>query len=648
MPIWFDDSSPKRQKLARQRGEKPLLTRSAIPESIGFELLSKEEIWNGPSRRFVFDVESYPNYFLLGCKCLDTNKVICFEDGPDSYIDIEFLSFILFRHLFIGFNSIKYDIPMVNQALRGLRAPELKQFSNKLIADERPEFDLNLARINHIDLIEPLPLTGSLKLYAARCHAERLQDLPYEHDRILTKEEADIVKDYNVNGDLAATEILYNKMKPFLDLRETLSSEYSNDFRSKSDSQIAEAIILSEIRKTGQKVGRSPWVAGDTFQFQAPKELEFQTPVLNQVFETVKSWTFIVEASGYADIQGDVKNLKIQLGNQSYKMGLGGLHSSEKCLSVYKTANSSLIDVDVASYYPNIKLKFGLFPKHIGPIYLDIYGNRIVKRRLEAKAAKRTSEADGLKIAANGSFGKNGSPYSPIFAPDVLLHTTIGGQLFILMLIELLVTNDFNVISANTDGVVTDVPNSRYNEFASICRYWENRTGFVTEETRYRSLHARDVNNYIAIKEDNSAKVKGVYAEVGSALNSILSKNPEALVVSDALQAFVGNGTPIHETIRTCRDFRRFVWVRNVRGGAEKDGQYLGRVVRWYFANDCTGTINYVTSGNTVANSETGKPCMILPKEFPDDVNYDWYINRATDELYNIGVYKKPEEQRLI
>ena len=68
---------------------------------------------------------------------------------------------------------------------------------------------------------------------------------------------------------------------------------------------------------------------------------------------------------------------------------------------------------------------------------MNIYQS-IVKRRLEAKAKGDTVTADSLKITVNGSFGKFGSKYSFLYSPDLLINTTLTGQLTLLMLIEMI------------------------------------------------------------------------------------------------------------------------------------------------------------------------------------------------------------------
>ena len=84
-----------------------------------------------------------------------------------------------------------------------------------------------------------------------------------------------------------------------------------------------------------------------------------------------------------------------------------------------------------------------------------------------------------------------------------------------------------------------------------------------------------------------------------------------------------------------------------MKGGAEKDGVNIGKVVRWYYAKNTSGTINYILSGNKVPRSEEANPLMDLPETFPDDVNFDWYIKETVSILQDIGFYDKPKQKGL-
>jgi hypothetical protein len=319
------------------------------------------------------------------------------------------------------------------------------------------------------------------------------------------------------------------------------------------------------------------------------------------------------------------------------------LHSVEKAQAV-TNATDRILDRDVTGYYPNLILKNNFAPPHLGDAFLTAYQG-IVDRRTHAKKIGDKTEADGLKIASNGSFGKTSDPYSTLYSPKMMIQTTLTGQLSLLMFVERLALAGFVVISANTDGVVTLCPPDRYDEFCAIVKQWERDTSLETEETEYKALYSRDVNNYIAFKLDGKAKIKGVYSDVGSALNSPLSKNPQHLVCVDAAVAHIAKGVPVLDTIQACQDIRRFVIVRSVAGGAQKDGRYLGKVIRWYYARGVHGNINYCANGNKVSLSEGGKPLMTLPNAFPTDIDYARYAELSTEILEDIGFQPKKNAQ---
>jgi DNA polymerase elongation subunit (family B) len=142
---------------------------------------------------------------------------------------------------------------------------------------------------------------------------------------------------------------------------------------------------------------------------------------------------------------------------------------------------------------------------------LDVF-EVIVDRRLEAKHSGDKKTADSLKITINGTFGKLGSKYSTMYAPNLLIQVTVGGQLNLLMLIEMLELHGITVVSANTDGIVSLVEKHQEETFLNIITGWEHLTKLKTEETEYKALFSRDVNNYIAVKHDNSCKLKGTYS----------------------------------------------------------------------------------------------------------------------------------------
>jgi hypothetical protein len=667
--MFFDNSRPDRRKRAEKKigGAERLrqLASSPVPDAKSYELFGLDEILHG-GRTLIFDVESYRNYWLVSFKCDETGKIIYFEDTPGGYFvngysvtfDVwqSYLTYILYRNLIVGFNSRSYDLPVVLVAIQGARADKLKDVSDDIIREEMQPYQIErkygvkALHVNHIDLIGVAPIQASLKIYSGRMHCERMQDLPFEVDAELSPIQAAIVRDYNIN-DLDNTQALYHHLKAFIGMRIELGQEYNQDLRSKSDAQIAEAVIVTELENLGPLGKKPDWQPGDQFFYKVPEWLSFKTPQFQRVLEVVATTPFVIGNSGSASCPQAIADLKPRLGNSVYRLGIGGLHTSEE--SVFYRANDDvyLIDRDVASYYPYIILNNRLFPEHLGEAFLEVYRN-LVLRRLALKKAKNPLEA-GLKIAINGTFGKLGNFYSDIYSPDLLTQVTMTGQLALMMQIEMVELAGISCISANTDGAVYRCPKSSYEDLENVITIWEGRTGFVTEETRYSALYSRDVNNYIAVKELQEGKntpeikTKGVYCERGSAQNSVLSKNPDALICSEAVQQFLANDVPLEQTVRECKDIRKFVSVRTVKGGGEKNGVYLGKAVRWYYAAGETGTINYALSGNKVPKSEGARPLMILPPSLPDDIDFDRYVNDAIDILFDLGFYRRPEAVKL-
>lgn len=599
----------------------------------------------------VFDSECYVNYWSIAFMCVETGRIRRISAKVNEPLGREEkarIASIIKRWRIVGFNSLNYDLPMIALAMSGASVGELKRASDEIIlANLRSwqfydRYGVSLPSfLDHIDLMEVSPgspTKPSLKMYAGRLHSKRMQDLPFEPDRVLSAGDIEALNEYHVN-DLDVTRDLYLELKAQVDLRAHMSGQYGIDLRSKSDAQVAEAVIKSELEKRLKKRLYKPDVMPRAFRYTPPAWVRFQTAQLQRVLDKVLDANFVVRADGQVVMPKVLEDAVVRLGKSEYRMGIGGLHSSEKSQVVKNDDEFLLIDRDVGSYYPSIILGSGIYPKQLTSAFLDLYRDLFVKR-MAAKRDGNNTVADTYKICLNGIFGKLGSPYSTINSPDLMIHVTVTGQLALLMLIEEVECRGINVVSANTDGFVTRVPTERIDEFNAVVTEWEWATGYVTEETRYSAVYSRDVNNYIAFTTDGKVKLKGAYSTGGPGQRGAagMKKNPTHEVCIDAVVAFLKDGTPLEQTIRDCTDIRKFVVVRRVNGGAVKDGEPVGKVIRFYYAKGVTGTINYATNGNNVPKTEGAKPCMELPEEFPDDVDHDWYVREATAMLQDLGV----------
>lgn len=609
--------------------------------------------------RRVFDMEVYKNYTLLYFRAIDTGEERYFE-SPFDELDLDAVRYLVRTSTLITFNGTGYDLPLLLYTLMGRSAEQVKHASDRIIVHNlkpwgfEKEFHITLKDelIDHIDLMDVAPLTGGLKLYAGRMHSRSIQDLPFPPDSIITPEQRPELRAYCAN-DLLSSVDLYHALRTQLELRESMTAQYGIDLRSKSDAQIAEAVIKSEIEKiTGRKLEKPGASPGVEFQYQIPAWMEFQTL---DILDTIRTSKFVVGNKGSVLMPKELANKKIRMGTGVYRMGIGGLHSSEETQVREARGNYRIKDFDVASYYPSIVLNSKLYPKHIGENFLTVYQS-LVDRRLAAKKAGEKTIAESLKICVNGSFGKLGSQYSVLYSPDLMVQVTVTGQLALLMLIEAFWDIlGVEVISANTDGVTVRYEVEDEPEVLAVVKAWEARTGYTMEAADYAGLYSRDVNAYVAVKTNGEVKTKGPY---GTGLP--LQKNPYANICSRALIDYITLDASIRGTIEACRDIRPFLCLRTVKGGAlfegrevmrmdpndptkvvhTWEGQEVGKIVRWYYSTKVTEPLLYKLNGHKVPSSEGAQPLTVISDyhEIPGDLDYDWYVNAATEMGKEVGL----------
>jgi len=586
----------------------------------------------------VLDIECYTNYFLVAIKSMANDKVVTFERSDWSDFDAEQLNSVLRKYTIITFNGNRYDLLLLKGSIAGFDASKLKVMSDDIIVnnvrawDTESKYNLPQCKyIDHIDLIDVAPGKASLKIYGGRLHSKRMQDLPIEPSAIIKLDERELLTSYCIN-DLDTTIDLFNKLSSQIDLREKMGEELGIDLRSKSDAQIAEAVIKKQIEAIkGTKIYRPDLPNGFSFNYVPPKFIKFKHPELVNALEVFKNEAFTLNEKGDAVEPEKVGKLKVKINQTVYQLGIGGIHSCEKTVNYIAGTDYILVDRDVTSYYPNIILNQRLYPKHIGIEFLTAYKS-IVEKRVHAKRTGDKVTDASLKIVINSSFGKFGNKWSALYSPDLLIQTTVTGQLALLMLIEALEGSGIQVVSANTDGIVIYCHKRNQAALFSIIAAWEETTGFNTEETAYTALYSRDINNYVAFKPSGSYKAKGAYADAE------LSKTPTAQVCVQAVVDHLQLDIPIETTIRSCQDTRMFVSVRSVTGGAVKGDTYLGKAVRWYYALGETGSINYLKNGNKVAMTDGAKPLMLLPAKPPKDIDRQWYITKAYAILADLGI----------
>lgn len=360
-----------------------------------------------------YDTECYPNYWLLKFKVNLYVYSYSLRFGQTFTIqqrqEIQRL-FEIFTT--ISFNGNNYDVPMICAAMQGLDPTQLRMINDRIILEKVKPWELGLPEwkpADHIDIIEVAPGTGSQKQYAGRIHQKRIWDLPYPVDTMLTDEQIDTVDLYCEN-DLADLLGLYEALKPQLDQREGLGARYGLDLRSKSDAQLAEAVLKYRCEQAlGRKLYKPDINWYLQFKYQVPAYIQYTLPQLQRALEIVRNSTFGIRPPASMRIEGfetgkcivmpvDLEGLTIKINNTTYKLGVGGIHSQEEKAVHLSDDVTVLRDIDVAAYYPSLILNSGAWPPALGETFLKEYGAIKDERILTKKYIKEVkSEISKLK-----------------------------------------------------------------------------------------------------------------------------------------------------------------------------------------------------------------------------------------------------------
>jgi len=353
----------------------------------------------------VLDTECFKDYFLVMFRSVEKGTVRAFEKWPGQPLDTGVIAQILNHYRIVTFNGMNYDMPMLTLALTGVSNERLKQASDWIILGNNrgwqfyDHFDLTAPTdIDHIDLIEVAFGQGSLKLYGGRLHSRRLQDLPLDPDASIGPEDRDRLKHYCEN-DLDTTLDLWRNLAEQIALRERMTEQYEIDLRSKSDAQIAEAVIRQEVaRRLGRRVAKPDIPTGTRFRYLPPSFLRFRTPQMQTKLAEIAAAEFEVDGNGEPVEPPALEGQVIAIGSGRYRLGIGGLHSSEKKVAHHADEQTMLMDVDVTSFYPYIILLCGLYPKHLTDVFLvvyrDIVEGRVRAKRLAAQLKVRLAELE--------------------------------------------------------------------------------------------------------------------------------------------------------------------------------------------------------------------------------------------------------------
>lgn len=479
---------------------------------------------------YIYDLETYPNIFSMGLYHPVTGTYWDFE-ASDRKNELHLLQQTLHAlskskaHL-IGFNNQFFDYPLIHlimtRGAQSLNYYDLYNAAQEIIhSDDRwghivwPDQEIikqiDLFKINHFD---NQARSTSLKELEFNMESKNIIDLPYPVGTVLDDHAKDVLLDYQKN-DVTETHKFALSCMDKIQFRQELSEKLDKDFLKHNDTKIGKDFFIMELEKehpfiTKEKVN-GQWVKRQTHRDQiALKDIIFNYITFSHPeFIRVKQW---LEQQVITETKGVFAELSAVIDGFKYDFGTGGIHGSVESATVVSDDQYAIIDVDVASYYPNLAIVNNLYPEHLGETFCRIYKDLYLQRK---NYTKQQAENGMLKLALNGVYGDSNNPYSPFLDPAFTMSITINGQLLLCMLADYLrCVPELRMIQINTDGLTFKLPRNQIALVKEICKAWEAQTLLELEYVEYNRMFIRDVNSYIAEGVDGKLKRKGAYAHV--------------------------------------------------------------------------------------------------------------------------------------
>lgn len=634
-------------------------------------------------RDYTYDEETYPNIFTLRATHVVSGKKYCFEisdrrdDRAQLFQYVRYLQQVKAR--MIGYNSIWFDYEILHWLMENPYATvaqiynkamsRIKDGSYPMWADRRLVEQIDLLKIHHFD---NKAKATSLKALEIAMRMESVEDLPFPVGTYLTDEQKDILLAYN-DHDVDATTDFARASAEMIAFREELTAKYGADFMNHNDTKIGAEVFIIELEKAGIPCYEKNAV-GRRVPRQTPRSsinlaecifpyIRLEHPAFRMILDYLVAQTIRQTKGVFSDISCtpemarwmDPKKVKVwvkgakkprrlchippetdmtgakyiasslhcRIDGFNYEFGTGGLHASLHREIVHSTDTHKIIDLDVASYYPNLAIKNRIYPAHLGEKFCDIY-DFLYHERL--RVGKKTMMGGAYKLALNGTYGNSNNEYSPFYDPMYTMKITINGQLSLCMLVEQLIkVPGLRMIQCNTDGITFHCPVEYVDHAHHLRLWWEQLTKLELEEVRYSRFFIRDVNSYIAecaegyydeSKPLSRYKRKGAYE-----YKREWYKDHSALVVVKAVEAHLVRGEDIAAFIFSHSDPFDFM----IRGKVNRDCS-LHMVYQNGYQEQLANTIRYYVSNTGGA---------LIKRSIPKGVPGTWKRKtKITDEYY--------------
>lgn len=536
--------------------------------------------------RAVCDCEVLSNFFSCTFIDFDSDECIIFEISERKNEIVAFVEFVMGIKYMIGFNSSRYDSPIIMYILKNIKVLQeeswdtvtqrIKSLSDCIIDDEEGSYKkyskYKYPHYCQVDLfmywskLTRVSRKLSLKSFAINLNWPRIQEFPLHHTALIRPDQIDGFLSYNIN-DVLVTKALAKKMSRDINLRVDARKRYGFECLSWDGVKLGLNIAIKRYcDRTGRdmqevnqlRTHRSEVAIRDILlpiiDFQIADATYIQFIEKGELITQFKSfyglWQYL---QGLVVTNASSINCRVVHNGIRYDHLSGGAHTYHNPGISSPGLSEVMLSVDVISYYPSIMSQWYQIPEHLGRELAEEI--EVVKQErvlLKSQGLGKSTQSDLIKLSLNSLFGNLNNDYTPVKDLKAFLGVCINGQMMLLMLCGRLINIGARIDENNTDGTNFIIAKDRVEEARQVCKEWEVLTKMQLEEVEYKRVIRMNINNYLCFYE-GGVKEKGMFLT-----DPPIDMSRDFLVIPKAIRAYYEFGTPIEQYIREHKEIYNF------------------------------------------------------------------------------------------
>lgn len=484
---------------------------------------AKEEKKNMELPIIFYDVEVFPNLFLVNWKKQGTGQVVrMINPTPKEIRDLVRVGRL------VGFNNRRYDNHMLYARMMGYTNEQLYDVSRKIIGKEKNAFFGQAYNMSYTDIYDFSSKKQSLKKFEIELGIHH-QELGLPWDEPVPEEMWNKVAEY-CDNDVIATEAVFNARHADFIAREILADVAGMTVNDTTNS-LTTRIIFGENRSPQSDFNYRDM--GDITQIVEPAVFDDLDGFINQCDPTYTKF----DSLGRPIFPG----YKYSFGKSEYRdevPGEGGYVYSEPGMYTH------IALLDIASMHPSSIVAEKLFGEEYTKRFQEILQARIaIKHKdfdkartlLGGKLAKYLDDesaakdlAQALKIAINSVYGLTSASFDNPFRDPRNKDNIVAkrGALFMINLKHEVQRRGFTVAHIKTDSI--KIPNATPEIIDFVMKYGKLYGYNFEHEATYEKMCLVNDAVYIAKYEDEKGEwtATGTQFQVPYVFKTLFSKEP--------------------------------------------------------------------------------------------------------------------------